>query len=40
MRLGGVHIMMAYLASIGKLYDDGGLFDILTETDVYAEGTA
>ncbi len=31
---------MAYLASIGKLYGDGGLFDILTETDVYAEGTA
>lgn len=31
---------MAYLASIGKLYGDGGLFDILTESDVYAEGTA
>ena len=40
MRLGGMHITMAYLASIGKLYGDGGLFDILTETDVYAEGTA
>ncbi len=40
MRLGGMHITMAYLASIGKLYGDGGLFDILTESDVYAEGTA
>ncbi|KAK5906364.1 hypothetical protein CgunFtcFv8_002238 [Champsocephalus gunnari] len=35
-----MHITMAYLASIGKLYGDGGLFDILTESDVYAEGTA
>lgn len=25
MRLGGMHITMAYLASIGKLYGDGGL---------------
>ncbi len=40
MRLGGMHITMAYLASIGKLYGDGGLFNILTESDVYAEGTA
>ncbi len=40
MRLGGMHITMAYLASIGKLFGDGGLFDILTESDVYAEGTA
>ena len=40
MRLGGMHITMAYLASIGKIYGDGGLFDILTESDVYAEGTA
>ena len=31
---------MAYLASIGKMYGDGGLFNILTESDVYAEGTA
>ena len=31
---------MAYLASIGKLSGDGGLFDILTESDVYAEGTS
>ena len=33
MRLGGMHITMAYLASIGKLYGDGGLFDILTESE-------
>ncbi len=31
MRLGGMHITMAYLASIGKLYGDGGLFDILSQ---------
>ncbi|XDV51907.1 hypothetical protein PO909_020699 [Leuciscus waleckii] len=31
MRLGVMHITMAYLASIGKLYGDGGLFDILSQ---------
>ncbi|KAL7379980.1 hypothetical protein ABVT39_009485 [Epinephelus coioides] len=40
MRMGGMHITMAFLASIGKLYGDGGLFNIITESDVYAEATA
>ncbi|KAG1698119.1 hypothetical protein GQR58_005824 [Nymphon striatum] len=33
MRLGG---MMAFLASIGKLFGDGGLYNLLTESNVYA----
>lgn len=39
-RLGGMHITMAYLTSIGKLNGDGGVFDILTESYVYAVGTS
>lgn len=33
MRLGGMHITMAYIASIGKLFGDGGLLSVLTESD-------
>lgn len=40
MRMGGMHITTAFLASIGKVYADGGLFDIITESGVYAEATA
>lgn len=40
MRLGGMHITMAYIASIGKMYGDGGLLSVLIESDVYAEATA
>ena len=40
MRLGGMHITMAYIASIGKLYGDAGLLSILIESDVYGENTA
>ena len=40
MRMGGMHITMAFLASIGKVFVDGGLFDIITESGVYAEATA
>ncbi|KAG1698812.1 hypothetical protein GQR58_005642 [Nymphon striatum] len=36
MRLGG---MMAFLASIGKLFGDGGLYNLLTESNVYATST-
>ena len=32
----GMHLTMAYLASIGKLYGDGGLLSLLTQSDVYA----
>ena len=40
MRLGGMHLNMAYLASIGKIYGDGGLHNILTSSEVYATATA
>ena len=40
MRLGGKHLTMAYIASIGKLYGDGGLISMLVDSDVYAPTTA
>lgn len=40
MQLGGMHITVAHLVSIGKLYGDGGLLSILIESDVYGENTA
>jgi len=40
MRLGGMHLTMAFLASIGKLFGDGGLHDILVSSEVYASATA
>ena len=40
MRLGGMHLTMTFLASIGKLYSDGGLLAILTDSDVYDQATA
>lgn len=40
MRLGGMHLIMTFIGSIGKLYGDGGLLDILTSSNVYASGTA
>ncbi|KAG1651526.1 hypothetical protein GQR58_026968 [Nymphon striatum] len=39
MRLGGMHLTMAFLASIGKLFGDGGLYNLLTESNVYATST-
>jgi hypothetical protein len=35
-RLGAMHLIMAFLASIGKIFGDGGLQNILTSSDVYA----
>ena len=36
-----MHLLMAFIASmIGKLFGDGGLLQLLTLTDVYAEATA
>lgn len=40
MRLGGMHHTMAFLASIGKLFADGGLLSLLTDSDLYSEATA
>ena len=40
MRLGGMHLIMAFLASIGNIFGDDGLHDILVSSDVYASATA
>ena len=40
MRLGGMHLNMAYMASIGKLHGYGGLLSMLVDSDVYAPATA
>jgi hypothetical protein len=34
--LGGFHTMSCFVASIGKLWGDGGLKDLLIESSVYA----
>ena len=39
MRLGAMHLIMAFLVSIGKIFGDGGLQNILTSSDVYAAAT-
>ena len=39
MRLGAMHLIMAFLASIGNIFGDGGLQNILTSSDVYAAAT-
>ena len=40
MQLGGMHLLMAFIARIGKLLGDGGLMELLTVTGVYASATA
>ena len=40
MRVGGMHLTMAFLASLGFLYGDGGLLSLLTDSEVYANETA
>ncbi len=40
MRLGCMHLNMAYMESIGKLYGYGGLLAMLVDSDVYAPATA
>ncbi|CAG9762726.1 unnamed protein product [Ceutorhynchus assimilis] len=39
MQLGGMHLMMAFIASIGSIFTDGGLINILVESGVYAEAS-
>jgi hypothetical protein len=36
LQLGGMHLTMAFIASIGFIYRDGGLSSMLVDTDVYA----
>lgn len=40
MRLGAMHLNMAFIAAIGKLFSDGGLLDILTSSGVFAVSSA
>ena len=40
MRLSDMHLNMAYISSIRKLYGDGGLLSMLVDSDVYAPPTA
>jgi hypothetical protein len=39
MQLGGMHLTMAFIASIGQIYGDGGLINILVDSGLYAENT-
>lgn len=39
LQLGGMHLTMAFLASIGYIFGDAGLASILTETDIFAENS-
>ena len=39
MRLGAMHLIIAFMASIGKIFGDGGLQNSLTSSDVYAAAT-
>ena len=39
MRLGGMHLTMTFIASIGKLFSDGGLHNMLTLSEVYADAS-
>jgi len=40
MTLGRMHLIMAFLASIGNIFGDGGLHDILVSSEVYVSTTA
>ena len=40
MRLRGLHTAMALVASLGKIFGDGGLLSLLVESGIYAEATA
>ena len=38
-RIGGFHALSCFIASIGKLWGDGGLRDLLVDSDVNAGST-
>ena len=40
MQVGGMHLTMAFLASLGTLFGDAGLLHLLCDSDVYATETA
>ena len=39
-RIGGFHTLSCFIAAVGKLWGDGGLRDLLVDSDVYAGSTA
>ena len=39
-RIGKLHTLSCFIAAIGKLWGDGGLRDLLVDSDVYAGSTA
>ena len=39
-QIGGFHTLNCFIAAIGKLWGDGGLRDLLVDSDVYAGSTA
>ena len=39
-QIGGFHSLNCFIAAVGKLWGDGGLRDLLVDSDVYAGSTA
>ena len=39
-RIGGFHTLSCFIAAFGKLWGDGGLRDLLVDSDVYVGSTA
>jgi len=39
LRLGGFHCLSTFIFALGKLWADGGLCDLLVDSDVYAGNT-
>ena len=39
-QIGGFHTLSCFIAEVGKLWGDGGLRDLLVDSDVYAGSTA
>ena len=40
LRLGGFHIALNYLAVIGKIFQDSGLYDIMVESEIHGSHAA
>ena len=40
LRLGGFHIALDYLAVIGKMFQNSGLYDIMVESEIYGSHAA
>ena len=39
MRLGGMHLNMAFIASLGNLFGSGGLLSLLVESNIFSQAT-